>query len=223
MHSIFSNRIQGFASSRHDPLFPGIAFRSRWLDNVRAYRSSDLTEKHFLEFAAHDLLLTARNTKATDVYGLVGTKFRNRLIDNLPNKPISLQVTDHFLGVLRERCFDDIPAMKLLGDVADVSLLIDVHRRYGSTNIYGATDPTPSELNQAVTHFSSVLEDYARMARLSIAAADENAFEGITATAETASTSFGNICDPKVLTDIQSRAAELREATSPYRDSLRLG
>lgn len=218
MLSIFSDRIQGFTSSRHDPLFPGIAFRSRWLDNLRAYRSSHLTEKHFLKFAAHDLLVTARNTKTTDAYGLVGAKFRDRLIANLPNKPVSLEVTDHFLAVLRDRCFDDIPGMKLLGEDADVGLLIDVHRRYGSTNIYCATAPTPAELNQAAVHFCSVLDDHVRMIRLSPPAAVENAFDRLIATAETASTSFAEIFPSKVIADIQSGARKLREAAATLQE-----
>lgn len=213
MHSIFSARIQGFTSSRLDPLFPGIAFRCRWLDNVGAYRSSNLTEKHFLEFAAHDLLQTARNTKATDVYGLVGAKFRDRLIEHLPSKPVSLEVTDHFLLALRERCFVDIPAMQLLGNDADVGLLIDVHRRYGSTNVYGATDPTPAELNHAAIHFSNVLEDYARMARLSTSLSDDEPFKAVLATAETASVAFTDICEARVIEAIQLETERLREAT----------
>lgn len=184
------------------------------MDNVRAYRASNLTEKHYLDFAAHDLLMTARNTEAINDYGLVGLNFSSKLLLNLPSKPVSLEVADHFLSALRERCFADVPGMMLLGASADVDVLIDVHRRYGSTNVYGATDPTPTELNQAAIHFGSVLDDYVRMARLSPSAADDNAFDGIIATAEAASASFPEICSSKVTRDIQSGTGKLHEAAS---------
>jgi hypothetical protein len=211
---MFSERILNFKTTSIDPLFPGVAFKCRWLDNLKAYRASNMTERQYLEFAAHDLLATARNTQMTGNGQIVGSDFRQKILNHLPDNSTSLSVANDFLQAVRERIFDEVPAMRLLGENANVSMLIDVYKHYGTTNIYGANDPTQHEMRNATIHFSNVMEAYSNRLASNISSSRAEASQ-VFATGTNAISRFKDFCDNRVISKIEAAVEKLEDIVSP--------